>query len=65
MTSAIFATGMRCAESSTICARRHVHRPAAPADDPQQALPLVVIDPADTYSLSHQHSFPAARCRRV
>lgn len=31
----------------------------------QQSLPLVIIDLADAYPFSHQHSFPAACCRRV
>ena len=61
-TSAIFATGMPCADSSTIWARRQVTTdPRASADDPQQPLALVVIDLAYAYSFCHPDRVTATR----
>jgi hypothetical protein len=37
------------------------HRPGAPANDPPQPLPLVLIDLTHPYSLCHPHSFAYTR----
>src|SRR6266487_6383260 len=58
---AIFLTS-RCSGRVNVAGRPPGHhRPGAPADDPQQAPPLVVIDLADAYSFCHPDSLATPR----
>nr|WP_055618656.1 hypothetical protein [Streptomyces phaeochromogenes] len=45
-----------CADTNTIWARRQVTPTRAPAHNPQQSLPVVVIDLTHPYALSHDDS---------